>query len=62
MERVPVNSLAISPRRGGKKGLPILEVNLDEEDDEIKLKMMKKPRLVIIGGGWGVSDPLLYSR
>ncbi|KAI9637628.1 putative 64 kDa mitochondrial NADH dehydrogenase [Dioszegia hungarica] len=52
VERVPVNALAISPRKGGKKDLPILEVDLDEED-EAKVKMHKKPRLVILGGGWG---------
>lgn len=55
VDRVPVNSLAISPRKGGKKDLPILEVDLDQEDDEQKLKVSKKPRLVILGGGWGVS-------
>lgn len=59
MERVPVNALAISPRKGGKKDLPILEVDLDEED-EAKVKMHKKPRLVILGGGWGVSLDLLW--
>lgn len=28
---------------------------LDDEEDDVKLSMAKKPRLVIIGGGWGVS-------
>lgn len=55
VERVPTNPLSLNPRRGGKKNLPILEVNLDEEEDEIKKRMSTKPRLVIVGGGWGVS-------
>lgn len=60
VNRVPANPLAIHPRRGGKKNLPILEVNLDEEEDE-KKAMKDKPKLVIIGGGWGVR-PCLPKR
>ena len=56
VDRVPINPLSLHPRLGGKKGLPILEVNLDDED-EGKKGMQGKPRLVIIGGGWGVSPP-----
>jgi NADH dehydrogenase len=54
VDRVPINPLSLHPRRGGKKNLPIIEVNLDAEEAE-KLGMKDKPRLVIIGGGWGVS-------
>jgi hypothetical protein len=53
VDRVPVNPLSLHPRRGGKKNLPIIEVNLDAEEAE-KLGMKDKPRLVIVGGGWGV--------
>jgi len=53
VDRVPANPLALHPKLGGKKGLPVLEVNLDEEE-EGKRSMEGKPRLVIIGGGWGV--------
>jgi hypothetical protein len=53
VDRVPINPLAIHPRRGGKKNLPIIEVNLDAEEAE-KQGMKNKPRLVIVGGGWGV--------
>lgn len=63
VDRVPTNALALQPRRGGIKNLPILEVNLDEEEDEVKRAMKGKPRLVIVGGGWGVSglnDPQPY--
>jgi len=55
VDRVPCNPLSLHPRRGGKKDLPIIEVNLDAEEAE-KKSMGDKPRLVIIGGGWGVSD------
>ena len=57
IERVPMNTLVIQPKVGGKKELPILEVNLDAEDPK-KKGMQGKPRLVIIGGGWGVSGLL----
>ena len=55
VDRVPTNSLALKPRLGGKKNLPILEVNLEDEEDDVKRGMKGKPRLVIVGGGWGVS-------
>lgn len=53
--RVPVNPLSLHPRRGGPKNLPIIEVNIDDEEDEEKRAMKDKPRLVILGCGWGVS-------
>jgi NADH dehydrogenase len=53
--RVPVNPLALNPERGGPKNLPIARVLVgDEEDNEAKL-LGAKPKLVIVGGGWGVS-------
>ncbi|ADV23606.1 NADH dehydrogenase [Cryptococcus gattii Ru294] len=53
VDRVPCNPLSLKPRVGGKKNLPIIEVNLDDEEDETKRAMKGKPRLVVIGGGWG---------
>ncbi|WVQ72061.1 hypothetical protein IAR50_001605 [Cryptococcus sp. DSM 104548] len=53
VDRVPCNPLALTPRRGGKKNLPIIEANLDSEEDDTKRAMKDKPRLVIVGGGWG---------
>ncbi len=50
---IDVSSLAINPRRGGPKNLPILEINLDDNDSEEARKQKDKPRLVILGGGWG---------
>ncbi|KAM7214322.1 hypothetical protein V8F06_010307 [Rhypophila decipiens] len=48
-----VSGLALNPRRGGPKNLPILEVCIDDNDDEEMRKQQDKPRLVILGGGWG---------
>ncbi|KAL1405793.1 hypothetical protein Q8F55_007469 [Vanrija albida] len=53
VDRVPSNPLSLHPRRGGPKNLPIIEVNLDDEEDETKVAIGKKPRLVVIGGGFG---------
>lgn len=59
-DRVPTNPLALRPRLGGKKNLPVLECNLDSEEDEEKRAMQNKPRLVIVGGGWGVSRAIRF--
>lgn len=59
LDRVPVNPLALNPRRGGPKNLPIIDVNIDEIESAEKAKCEGKPRLVILGGGWGVSYILL---
>jgi NADH dehydrogenase len=48
--------LSLHPRKGGPKNLPIIEENLDDAEDDEKKAMSGKPRLVIVGGGWGVSD------
>ncbi|KAK3949983.1 hypothetical protein QBC32DRAFT_347792 [Pseudoneurospora amorphoporcata] len=50
---IDISKLALNPRRGGPKNLPILEVFLDDDDSEEKKKHKEKPRLVILGGGWG---------
>ena len=49
---IPVSELALNPRRGGPKNLPIVEYFVD--DDEPNMKQNKhKPRLVVLGTGWG---------
>ncbi|KAH8750752.1 hypothetical protein F5883DRAFT_212667 [Diaporthe sp. PMI_573] len=48
-----VSQLALSPRRGGPKNLPIADVLIDDEDTEDHKKRKDKPKLVILGGGWG---------
>lgn len=55
IERVPLNPLALNPRKGGPKNLPIVESELDDEEDEVRKMVKGKPKLVIVGGGWGVS-------
>jgi hypothetical protein len=54
VDRVPVSPLALNPERGGPKNLPIVRVQVDDQDDEENRKLASKPRLVIVGGGWGV--------
>ncbi|KAL1898981.1 hypothetical protein Cpir12675_001641 [Ceratocystis pirilliformis] len=50
---VNVSKLALSPRTGGPKNLPIAEVYIDDNDcDEMK-QHRDKPHLVILGTGWG---------
>lgn len=50
---IDVSQLALNPRRGGPKNLPIVEVMIDDDDSEAKRKQKDKPKLVILGGGWG---------
>ena len=54
IERVPVSPLALHPERGGPKNLPVVNVLLADEEDEEFSKLNEKPKLVIVGGGWGV--------
>ena len=54
IERVPVSPLALHPERGGPKNLPVVNVLLADEEDEEFRKLNEKPKLVIVGGGWGV--------
>lgn len=57
VDRVPVNPLALHPETGGPKNLPIARVSLRDEEDEETKALALKPKLVIVGGGWGVSVP-----
>ncbi|KAN0069034.1 hypothetical protein V8E54_012663 [Elaphomyces granulatus] len=52
-EDLPMSELALRPRRGGPKNLPIAEVLVDDEDSRKKLAQKDKPKLVILGTGWG---------
>jgi len=54
IDRVPVNPLALKPELGGPKNLPIARVLVDDEEDEEAKLLTVKPKLVIVGGGWGV--------
>ncbi|RAL10630.1 putative NADH-ubiquinone oxidoreductase 64 kDa subunit [Aspergillus homomorphus CBS 101889] len=50
---VPVSELALNPRRGGPKNLPIAEVLISDNDSDDRLASKDKPRLVVLGTGWG---------
>jgi NADH dehydrogenase len=52
---VPTSPLALHPRTGGPKNLPIVDTDLSQEEDDTTRKLAGKPKLVIVGGGWGVS-------
>ncbi|KAJ7905837.1 pyridine nucleotide-disulfide oxidoreductase-domain-containing protein [Mycena olivaceomarginata] len=58
VERVPVSPLALHPETGGPKNLPIVRVGVADEEDEEHKKLASKPRLVIVGGGWGAMATL----
>ncbi|WZH43286.1 Nadh dehydrogenase [Fusarium acuminatum] len=53
MSDIDVSKIALQPRYGGEKNLPIAEVYIDDDDTEEKRRLKDKPRLVILGGGWG---------
>ncbi|KAF3024089.1 hypothetical protein G7054_g13481 [Neopestalotiopsis clavispora] len=48
-----ISEYALNPRTGGPKNLPIVDALLDDDDTEEKAAQKTKPRLVILGGGWG---------
>ena len=50
---VPVSEIALNPRRGGPKNLPIAEHLVDDDDDPEKKALKHKPKLVVLGTGWG---------
>lgn len=54
LNRVNVSEMAVEPERGGKKGLKVAKALVDDEDERTAASKGKK-RLVIVGGGWGVS-------
>jgi len=62
VDRVPINPLALHPENGGPKNLPVVKALVDDDDDEENKKLAEKPRLVIIGGGWGVSQNRISPR
>ena len=50
---IPVSASALEPRRGGPKNLPIAEVLVDDDDCKEMQSQKDKPKLVILGSGWG---------
>lgn len=55
---IPVSDLALHPRRGGPKNLPIIEHFIDDDESETNKNQKHKPKLVLLGTGWG-NIPLL---
>ena len=55
---ISVSKEALFPERGGPKNLPIADVLVDDDDCEGSRSQKQKPKLVILGSGWG-SVPLL---
>ncbi|KAL0946786.1 hypothetical protein HGRIS_012959 [Hohenbuehelia grisea] len=58
VDRVPVSPLALHPERGGPKHLPIARVQVDDEEDAENKSLAAKPRLVVLGAGWGAMGVL----
>ncbi|KAG6814599.1 hypothetical protein H0H92_000128 [Tricholoma furcatifolium] len=58
VDRVPVSPLALRPECGGPKNLPIARVQVDDEQDAESRILEQKPKLVIVGGGWGAMGVL----
>jgi NADH dehydrogenase len=52
-EDIPVSELALNPRRGGPKNLPIADYFVDDDDCPEMRDIKHKPKLVILGTGWG---------
>jgi NADH:ubiquinone reductase (H+-translocating) len=48
-----VSEVALSPSRGGPKNLPIASTLLDDEATDEFAAQKDKPKLVILGTGWG---------
>ena len=49
----PVSQVALTPQRGGPKNLPIASVLLDDDASDEFAAQKNKPKLVILGTGWG---------
>jgi NADH:ubiquinone reductase (H+-translocating) len=50
---IPVSEYALNPRKGGPKNLPIAEYFIDDDDTADMKEQKHKPKLVILGTGWG---------
>ncbi|SPO28234.1 probable NADH dehydrogenase (ubiquinone), 64 kD subunit, mitochondrial [Ustilago trichophora] len=52
VDKVPLHPLALEPKKGGPKNLPILSSYAEDEQDQVSRDLAGKERLVIVGGGW----------
>jgi NADH dehydrogenase len=62
LDKVNVADLAVEPERGGPKQLKIARALVDDDQDEQRRSNKDKQRLVIVGGGWGVSAAQRQTR
>ncbi|CAO1639175.1 unnamed protein product [Sympodiomycopsis kandeliae] len=52
IDDIPTSPLALHPKPGGPKNLPIVSDFVEEDQDEACRQQKTKQRLVIVGGGW----------
>ncbi|KAL8997187.1 MAG: hypothetical protein Q9169_003453 [Polycauliona sp. 2 TL-2023] len=50
---IPVSTDALYPKRGGPKNLPIADTLVSDDDCPENSRAKHKPKLVILGSGWG---------
>lgn len=50
---IPVSTEALYPRKGGPKNLPIADTLVDDDDCPENTRSKHKPKLVVLGSGWG---------
>jgi NADH dehydrogenase len=50
---IPVSELALNPRIGGPKNLPIVDHFIDDDESQQARDCKHKPKLVVLGTGWG---------
>ncbi|CCH42542.1 NADH dehydrogenase [Wickerhamomyces ciferrii] len=52
-DNIKINQLALNPEKGGPENLPVLKYNLDDYDSPDKEHLRFRPKLVVLGSGWG---------
>ncbi len=52
-DNIKINTLALNPNKGGPENLPVLKYNLDDYDTPEKEHLRYRPKLVVLGSGWG---------
>jgi len=55
LANIPVTPLLTDGKTGGPKNLPLASHFFAEDEDEEVKRLAEKPRLVVVGAGWGVS-------
>ncbi|PSK38090.1 External alternative NAD(P)H-ubiquinone oxidoreductase B1, mitochondrial [Elsinoe australis] len=50
---IPISEFALNPRKGGPKNLPVADHLVDDDESPDKKSQKHKPKLVVLGTGWG---------